>query len=135
MEDTNPLEKTVAPKTNFVDRIKQFINHVNTVNYRPGTIMWENFRSYGLKFGATDMDTFETVARQFYFDHVQDNDARCSRTYLSDGRIGIDFDGKTRGVYDKYGNPIAFYSPNYEASGFNSPEEERQAWLSANVYD
>ena len=87
-----------------------------------------NFERYGAALGAFNMRDFEMMARQFYADNVNSNDPHCSKVTLSDGRTGIDYNGKLRGIYDDDGEPLAFYIPDFRAEGFSSRTEEMAHW-------
>lgn len=120
----------------FGTRVKKFLDHVGYRHFAPSPMLQENFRRYGRHFGAMDFEAFEMIARQFYREYVHSVDPKCSRSYLPGKRLGIDYNSETRGIYDQFGNPIAFYAPDYQAAGFHSRREEREAWLlTADAYD
>jgi pyocin large subunit-like protein len=86
--------------------------------------MGHNFRSYGAALGAYDFEDFVEMARQFYDEAMRSRNAAFTTVRLPRGRLAIDRDGELRGVYDRHGNPLAFFRPNFRHFGYNNKEEE-----------
>ena len=89
-----------------------------------------NFRRFGPEFGAYDYDEFETMARDFYTEGKDSDDPYYTIVEMSDNRVAIDYNGEKRGVYDKSGNPLAFFRPNFHQLGYNSKSQELDAFRS-----
>ena len=87
-----------------------------------------NFERYGAQLGAFNMKDFDALARRFFSEHINSSDPRCSKVRLSDDRIGIDFNGKLRGIFDDEGEPLAFYVPDFRAEGFSTRAQELAHW-------
>ncbi len=84
-----------------------------------------NFRTYGTSFHAHDYNEFAALARKFYNDAMAaEGDPAYTSVKMSGKRIAIDYKGEVRGVYDRYGRPIAFFRPNFVDFGYTSKEKE-----------
>ncbi len=82
-----------------------------------------NFREYGAQMGIYDFEDYKQYACRIYQEAMK-NPGGFTIINLPDGRKAIDFQGKLRGIYDKYGEPIAFFKPDYKKMGYPSYREE-----------
>lgn len=87
-----------------------------------------NFMRYGAQLDVHDLEEYAVLAQKFFEEHMYSSDPRCTRVVLPDNNIGIDFDGKYRGIYAEDGTPEAFFSPDYHEMGFQNRQEMLDAW-------
>lgn len=83
-----------------------------------------NYRTFGTAFGAYDFDVFMDKAREFYKQGSASSDPLFTIINMSKGRIAIDYDGETRGIYTRRGKPLAFFKPDFRRSGYRTKADE-----------
>lgn len=94
----------------------------------------DNYSQYGERLGVHNVEEYEAMARKFFQENIESADPLCSRVELPHGRIGIDYNGEYRGIYDEDGNPLAFFPPNFRALGYTSKDEELADWRTGANY-
>ena len=93
-------------------------------------MMAANFRAYGAQMGFYDFDEFQQYAARIYKEATH-NPGGFTVMDLPRNRKAIDFQGKLRGVYNQYGEPIAFFKPDYQQLGYRTLQEELSEFRSA----
>ena len=87
-----------------------------------------NFRNYGPALGAYDFDAFIDMAEEFYEEGIHSDDPSYTVIRMNGDRVAIDKNGEKRGIYTRKGKPVAFFKPDFRASGYTSKEEEISAF-------
>jgi hypothetical protein len=82
-----------------------------------------NFRVHGAGMGFHDLDDFRSYASRIYREAEKNPDG-FTVIDLPKGKKAIDFQGKIRGVYDEFGEPLAFFRPEPKALGYEDPAQE-----------
>ena len=83
-----------------------------------------NFRQYGASFGTYDFDAFVKRAREFFDQAMKSRTDGFIIVSVPNNRIAIDFNGEMRGIFSLKGKPLAFFRPDYRASGYASKSDE-----------
>lgn len=91
---------------------------------KPSDHMGHNYRTYGTSFGVHDYEDYVVLARKFYREAMNSNAPEYTVVKIKGDRTAIDYNGEVRGVYDKNGEPVAFFRPNYRSLGYNNRDEE-----------
>lgn len=86
-------------------------------------MMGTNFREYGAEMGIYDYEDYVRYARRIYQEAMK-NPGGFTIIDLPKKQKAIDFQGKLRGVYDRHGEPVAFFKPDYHRFGFTNYREE-----------
>ncbi len=93
-------------------------------------MMAANFRAHGAQLGFYDFEDYVKYAERIYREAMS-NPQGFTVIDLPRKRKAIDFQGKLRGVYNQYGEPIAFFKPDYQQLGYQSLQEELREFKSA----
>ncbi len=89
-----------------------------------------NFRTYGASMGFYDYDEYAQYAARIYKE-AMNNPSGFTIINLPRNRKAIDFQGKLRGVYNQFGEPIAFFKPDYQQLGYGTLQEELRDFSTA----
>lgn len=93
-------------------------------------MMASNFRSYGASMGIYDFDDYVGYAARIYKEAMK-NPGGFTVIDLPRNKKAIDFQGKMRGVYNQFGEPIAFFKPDYQQLGYKTLQEELRDFRTA----
>lgn len=88
-----------------------------------------NFLQFGQRFGASSPEEYSVLARELLEESLRTSDPDYVRIRISRSVISVDYKGQRRGFYTSDGHPLAFFRPDYRLAGYNTPREERDAWL------
>lgn len=87
------------------------------------TMLGSNFRMYGADMGIYDYEDYVRYARRIYQEAMANPDG-FTILELPKGKKAIDFQGKIRGIYNRHGDPIAFFRPDYRKMGYTNYMDE-----------
>ncbi len=120
----------MASFASWQESLRQELRKANSIFQKfgftsSGNVLGANFRAYGRSFGVFDFSEFVEHARGFYADALaRRGEQGYTILILPNGMKAIDLRGEVRGVFDKDGNPIAYFRPNYRVLGYATPQEE-----------
>ncbi len=100
---------------------------------RSNDMMASNFRIHGASMGFHDERDYHAYAVRIYREAMT-NPAGFTVVDLPKGKKAIDFQGKIRGVYSEFGEPLAFFRPEPQAMGFDNPEQEFKEFMESIRY-
>jgi len=93
-------------------------------------MMAANFRAHGAEMGFYDFEDYVKYAERIYREAMANPDG-FTIIDLPRKRKAVDFQGKLRGVYNQFGEPMAFFKPDYQKLGYSSAQEELREFRSA----
>ncbi len=108
------------------EEMQQFASLLRSATTSRSNTLGDNFRKFGASFGVYEYEDFVQLAQKFYHEGMNATDSHYSVISLSGGRAAIDYNGEIRAVYDKFGQPIAFFRPDYKQMGYASKLQELQ---------
>lgn len=94
------------------------------------SMMMANFRTYGASMGFYEYNDYVSYASRI-FKEAMSNPEGFTVINLPRNRTAIDFQGKLRGVYNQFGEPIAFFKPDYQQLGYSTLQEELRDFKTA----
>lgn len=103
---------------------------LNKLGLGDQNMMGANFRAHGAQMGLYDFEDYVKYAERIYREAMA-NPQGFTIIDLPRKRKAIDFQGKIRGVYNQYGEPIAFFKPDYQQLGYRNLQEELRDFKSA----
>ncbi len=101
---------------------------------RTGANLRDNFEQYGELFGVYSFRDFKTMAKKFLEEALASKDPKYTIVRLPENKVGVDYNCEFRGVYDRDGQPVAFFRPNYVQLGYPNKERELEDWKSGKTY-
>ncbi len=106
---------------------------LSKLGLRSDDVMMSNFRIHGAAMGFHDMQDYQSYASRIYREAMK-NPEGFTVVELPKGKKAIDFQGKIRGVYTEFGEPLAFFRPEPKAMGFDNPEQEFKEFMESVRY-
>lgn len=100
---------------------------------RADDMMMANFRIHGSAMGFHDFQDYRAYAVRIY-NEAQKNPEAFTVVELPKGKTAIDFQGKLRGVYDQFGEPIAFFRPEPTEMGYKDAADEMKEFMQSIRY-
>lgn len=110
--------------TTLKDDIKQLFSLLRGSRSGGRSALGDNFRRFGASFGAYDYEDYVELAQKFYHEGLNSEDPLYSVVNLSGDRIAIDYNGEIRAVYNKFGDPLAFFRPSFQQLGYTNKVQE-----------
>jgi len=106
---------------------------LSKLGLRSDDMMMSNFRIHGAAMGFHDFNDYAAYASRIYREAMKNPDG-FTIVELPKGKKAVDFQGKIRGIYTEFGEPLAFFRPQPKALGFDSPEQELKDFISSVRY-
>jgi len=106
---------------------------LSKLGLRNDDAMMSNFRIHGAAMGIHDIEAYKTYASRIYREAMKNPDG-FTVVDLPKGKKAIDFQGKIRGVYSEFGEPLAFFRPEPKAMGFDNPEQAFEEFVESVRY-
>lgn len=106
---------------------------LSKLGMREDDMMMANFRIHGAAMGFHDLNDYQSYAGRIYMEAMK-NPSGFTIVDLPKNKKAIDFQGKIRGVYDEFGEALAFFRPEPKAMGFDNPEQEFKEFMESIKY-
>jgi len=93
-------------------------------------MLQSNFRNHGKAMGFENFSDYKSYAERIYSEAMNNPEA-FTVINLPKSKTAVDFQSKMRGIYDAFGNPLAFFVPDTHISGYDDPEQELQEFINS----